>query len=147
MNKSDSQAIERLQEWLKPGDTVYTSVNHVSRSGMSRNIKVYKFQDNQPLWLGYNVALALGWRYDPDYEAVKVSGSGMNMGFHLVYELSNTLFPDGFDCPGQGCPSNDHGNRLDPPENACTAYLGDCTNLCVPWHHRNGGYALHQRWL
>jgi hypothetical protein len=30
------RALKRLHELIKPGDTVYTSVKHVSRSGMSR---------------------------------------------------------------------------------------------------------------
>ena len=130
MSKSDPEAIERLREWLSPGDTVYTNVIHVSRSGMSRNIKVYTFQNNEPLYLSYNVAQALGWGKPDDF--VKVGGCGMDMGFHLVYELSATLFPDGFDCSGQRCSSNDHSN-------------GD--RDYTPHHHRDGGYALRQRWL
>lgn len=37
------QAIERLREILKPGDTVYTIIRHVSRSGMQRSIQLLKF--------------------------------------------------------------------------------------------------------
>lgn len=62
------------------------------------------------------------------------------MGFELVYSLSRTLFPDGFDCIGEGdgygtfCPSNDHSN--------------DRTRDYSPGrHHGGGGYALRQRWL
>lgn len=133
MSKSDPEAIERLREWLNPGDVVYTNVTHVSRSGMSRHIKVYKFENNEPRYLTYNVAQALGWRFIRDpREAVKVDGCGMDMGFHLVYELSHTLFPSGFDCIGHGCPSNAHSN-------------GD--RDFTPHHHHDGGYALKQRWL
>ena len=35
-----AEAIAKLREWLKPGDTVYTVLEHVSASGMSRTIKV-----------------------------------------------------------------------------------------------------------
>ena len=35
-----AEAIARLREWIKPGDTVYTILDHVSSSGMSRAIRV-----------------------------------------------------------------------------------------------------------
>lgn len=35
-----AEAIEYLRKRIKPGDRVYTTVTHVSRSGMSRSIKV-----------------------------------------------------------------------------------------------------------
>ena len=34
-----AEALARLREWLKPGDTVYTILEHVSSSGMSRAIR------------------------------------------------------------------------------------------------------------
>ena len=38
----------------------------------------------------------------------------MDMGFHLVYELSHTLYGDGYTCLGKGkCPSNYHVNHHD----------------------------------
>jgi hypothetical protein len=35
------------------------------------------------------------------------------MGFALVYALGRKLYPDGFDCAGERCPSNDHSNRVE----------------------------------
>lgn len=35
-----AEQLGKLREWIKPGDTVYTILEHVSRSGMSRTIKV-----------------------------------------------------------------------------------------------------------
>ena len=35
-----AEAIAKLREWIKPGDTVYTVLDSVSRSGMSRHIRV-----------------------------------------------------------------------------------------------------------
>jgi len=148
MRKSDPEAVERLRERIKAGDTLYTTVKHVSRSGMSRSIDVIRIIDGEPFHISYNVALALGDSYDRDREAVKISGCGMDMGFELVYCLSHALFPDGFDCTGKNCHSNDHSNACKAPEGACTDYFERCTNLeCVPWHHGDGGYALRQRWL
>ena len=135
-NAVRQEAIDRLREWIKPGDTLHTQLRHVSRSGMSRVIQVVKIScgSSEPeiFYLGYNVAHAIGMPYDREREGVKVGGCGMDMGFHLVYELSHALFPDGFECVGQGCPSNDHSN-------------GDRNH--EPHQHRDGGYAVRSRWL
>jgi hypothetical protein len=137
-NAVRQEAIDRLKVWIKPGDTVYTQIKSVSRSGMSRVIQVVKLAKNdssgecEPIWLGYNVAQACEMKYDRDREGVKVGGCGMDMGFHLIYELSHALFRDGFDCIGEGCPANDHVN-------------GD--RNYEPHRHSDPGYALKQRWL
>jgi hypothetical protein len=33
------EALAKLRDWIKPGDTVYTMLDHVSPSGMSRAIR------------------------------------------------------------------------------------------------------------
>lgn len=118
VSKSErDEAIERLRETLKPGDTVYTVLRHVSRSGMSRNISVHSIdpESSEPLWLTYNVHLATGIPLDKSKEALRVGGCGMDMGFHVVYELSYVLYGSGFQCLGEGnhCPSNYHSNHRD----------------------------------
>lgn len=130
-------AITRLREILSPGDTVSTILDHVSRSGMTRHIRVlvpYVQKDGtvdylHPNWL---VATAIGARLAKRGDGVVMGGCGMDMGFQLVYTLSRILFPDGFDCAGERCRSNDHSN-------------GDRKR--TPHHHHDGGYALSQRWL
>ena len=125
-----AEAVTRLSEMLAPGATVHTILRHRSASGMTRAISpVIVGMDCQPADVSYMVAPAIGARFDNRWDGVKVHGTGMDMGFHLVYSLSSALFPDGFDCIGEGCPSNDHSNR---DERA---------------HHPDGGYALRQRWL
>jgi len=123
------EAIERLHSWIKPGDKLRTILRHTSRSGMSRIIDVVKFNGEDVLSLGYNIALALDNRYDREREGVKVGGCGMDMGFNLIYNLSYTLWPNGFDCIGENCPANDH------------------TNGSPDKYHMDGGYALRQAWL
>lgn len=129
-----AEAIERLREVMPPGTTVYTLLRHVSQSGMMRHISVKTELEGIHDW---NVALATESKLAPR-EGIKVGGAGMDMGFHLVYNLSYVLYPDGFDCiaqhlpeneRGRVCPSNDHSNR---------------EHLT---HHRDGGYALRQRWM
>jgi hypothetical protein len=127
-----AEAIERLRGMLKPGDTVYTILRHVSRSGMSRSISVVVVQDGVPFDVSWAVAKAGLGRFDRDRDGVKVTGCGMDMGFHLVYNLAWTLYPDGFGCVGEHCPSNDHSN-------------GDRDR--TPHKHSDGGYALVHRWL
>ena len=91
--KEQQLAIERLRKWIRPGDTIYCILRHVSRSGMMRVIDLVKVgEDGEILNIGYNAALALGWPYDRRREGVRVSGTGMDMGFHLVYSLGHALF-------------------------------------------------------
>jgi hypothetical protein len=133
------RAIERLTELLKPGMTVYTIMTSVSRSGMYRHIRALTQDDECGLFdISGLVAKAIGWRWHDD-GGVGCSGCGMDMGFHLVYTLSQTLFPNGFECTGAGdglrqnrCPSNDHTN-------------GD--RNYEPHHHNSGGYALRHQWI
>lgn len=87
-----AKAIEHLREMLKRGDTIYTVLRGVSSSGMSRRIDVYVIRDNQPMFLSGWAADVLGWSQDRKRGGIRVSGCGMDMGFHLVYELSSILF-------------------------------------------------------
>lgn len=128
-----AEAVVSLKDDLKPGDTVYTKVDSVSRSGMSRVISCYIIRDNEPRWISYLVSKATGLGFDEKREGVKIGGCGMNMGFAIVYELSHVLFPHGFECIGDRCPANDHFN-------------GD-RNYKPHFHSNAGGYALRQRWL
>lgn len=83
----------RLLEILKPGDTVYTVLRHVSASGMSRRIDLYAIKDGRMQYLSGHAAGVMGWRL-PDKPGIVVGGCGMDMGFHLVYSLSYALFKD-----------------------------------------------------
>ncbi len=131
------EAREALREMLPPGSTVQTILRHVSRSGMTRAIS--------PVVDGHDVSWLVvravpGFRVNQKHGGVTLGGCGMDMGFSLVYTLSSTLYPDGFECIGEGdgarwgsrCPSNDHSN-------------GD--RDYSPHHHASGGYALRQEWL
>lgn len=120
-------AIENLRKMLKPGDTVHTVLSHVSRSGMSRVIRVlilkpHKKSPNgvQVLEPTYAVSSILDYRMSKNNDGLVVGGCGMDMGFHVVYSLGKALWPNGTDKP--------HGTRNGEPD-------------------RDGGYALKQRWL
>lgn len=161
MRKADAEKVDtinKLREWIKPGDTVYTVLDSVSRSGMSRQIRVLvpylrteveyapgrwredadgelehaddcaqrvisaaectcyvangaRRQTIDFLHPNHSVAIALGMRRAKRGDGLVVGGCGMDMGFHLVYELSHALYGEGYACLGKGkCPSNYHVN-------------------------------------
>ncbi len=130
------EAIETLRKLLKPGDTVHTILRHVSRSGMSRSISCVIQGDDGPNCIDWLVARSQGRTFDRTNGGLKVGGCGMDMGFHIVYGLSRTLFQDRFPCAGKNCPSNDHANPPYPKRRKGS-----------PRQHSDGGYALNHRWL
>lgn len=89
-----NRAIETLHEWLEPGDTVYTVLRHVSRSGMMRHISLFIHYDNGVKDITYFAARAMDDKM-ADNGGIKISGCGMDMGFELVYRLGYTLWPNG----------------------------------------------------
>ncbi len=131
--REQEEAKQHLRKLLPPGSTVYTVLRHVSKSGMTRDIDVYAMKDNEPVWLSGYVARRLGiGNWNDKREAVRVGGCGMDMGYHIAYELSHVLYHDDFTCIGENCPANDHSN-------------GD--RDYTPHKHSDGGYALRHRWM
>ena len=126
--KDKQEAILRLREMIKPGDTLRTVLRHVSRSGMSRHISVLRAGCHD---ITYLAGMVLNYRLADDGGLV-VGGCGMDIGFSVVYALSVHLFPAGFECVGDRCPSNDHVN-------------GDRNHK--PHLHKEGGYALRHLWI
>ena len=106
------EALEKLKSWIKKGDTLHTTIRHVSRSGMMRHISVRHLEatDNpeRPVNISnydYHIARVLDLPEAPNFAGVKVGGCGMDMGFHLVYSLSRALFKD----EPKGESDRDHG--------------------------------------
>lgn len=118
--KERREAINHLRQLIKPGDTVYTVLRHVSRSGMTRGIDVYLMDKNggEPVWITAYVGKAIDQPQPRDYWqkslGLKIGGCGMDMGFHVVNSLSYALYGKGYQCLGRGnCPSNYHVNHRD----------------------------------
>ncbi len=136
MAEQQEKAIQQLREIIKPGETVTTLLRHVTSSGMSRSISVIR-DDEDITWL---VARAMGEKIDQTHGGIKVGGCGMDMGFHLVYNLARTLYPT-YTCLGKSdswhdrCPSSTHVNPGDERENY------------APTVTHSDGYSLHQRWI
>lgn len=139
MNGQKTSSIGLLRDILSPGDTVYTILSHVSRSGMTRWLKVIVVKNGEANDVTWHVAKATGYPVNTrNHEGVEVGGCGMDMGSHLVYGLSRVIFDD-FPCTGktdfrEGCPSNDHVNERE-------------RNYTAGRLHSERGYALRHRWL
>ncbi len=109
-------------------------------------------------------------RYDRKREGIVIGGCGMDMGFAIVNNLSETLYgrsAGGYDCLGENCPSNDHtnsgyhctcGHDRNSHDNKGWNYKGCKTDGCrckkFTRHdprgagvHHTDGYALRHRWL
>ncbi len=118
------RCLAELRKMLKPGDTVFTILDHVSSSGMSRDIRIVVMKDGCDLHPNYLVSQVIGvpqaMRKGRRQDGLRMSGCGMDMGFEIVYQLGMALWPDGTPAP--------HGTRNGTPDS-------------------NGGYALKQRWL
>lgn len=105
---------------LKPGETVWTVLRHVSASGMSRTIDLFVIRRNRPQRISHLVARAVGYGFDRDHMGIKSHGAGMDMGFEAVYNLGYALWPKGTRRP--------HSTRNGQPDT-------------------DGGYALKQEWF
>lgn len=115
------EAIARLREWIRPGDTIYCVLAHIARSGMSREIKLYhrSHETGDLQWISSLAARAIRSRMGK-HDGIVMGGCGMDMGFAAVYELGHALWPEGTPEP--------HGRRNGQPDS-------------------DGGYALKHTWL
>ena len=142
-------AASELRKILKPGDTVYTLVRHVSASGMSRDISFYvalidsdkkPYLRNIDCLMGDVCALP-----DGKSGGLRVGGCGMDMCFHSVYTLGHYLFPNGFGIAGK------YPDGKASPRPANKGIAARYVKKGVVFHGRNGdptgwdndgGYAL-----
>lgn len=111
-----------LRGWFPKGSTAYTTVEKVSGSGMTRHIRVMALTvekryratkanggqlhrtreaagplarvEHVPEIINatWTAAAILGYRVDDNDGGMIVQGCGMDMGFHIVYGLSATLY-------------------------------------------------------
>ena len=146
-----------LKTILHPGDEVKTILRSCSRSGMSRRISLVVAVDGDVQDITFHAAHAMGENIKQGGHYVQngglvVSGCGMDMGFHVIYNLSRTLFPDGF---GVEMKIKD-AMRPSPMRPVSRAAAAKMTEIGYRAYGRNGdktgwdddgGYALKQRWL
>jgi len=119
------QSRATLRKMLKPGQTVYCMLRHVSSSGMSRRISLYivtPAKKGQPAGLRNidGLTATVTGHTLADKGGISMGGCGMDMGFALVYALGRAVWPKGTPKP--------HGRRNGEPDS-------------------EGGYALKSEWL
>ena len=133
--KIKDEAKAELRKMLPPGSTVYTILRHVSRSGMFRVIEMVYHPLGGIAWVWpYKVEQAgFAEKRNKNDNGWNVGGCGMDMGFHLVMNLSYLLWGDGYPCLGKGCPSSFHQGK-------------DYDNYTGEPIHKDG-YALRQAWI
>lgn len=86
-------AMEQLNKWIKRGDTVYTVLRHVTRSGMNRSISLIHIRDGEPHDISGFAAAAIDcWKFDQKNGGIKIDGGGEDKGFVLVYNLSIAMY-------------------------------------------------------
>jgi hypothetical protein len=92
------EAIERLRDLFAGDDkpVIHTITRHVSASGMTRDISLIYVKEGAIHNITYWGALALEWQLSEKSgnRAIRVSGAGMDMGFHTVYTLSRLIYRD-----------------------------------------------------
>jgi hypothetical protein len=143
-----AEAVVRLGKLgVVPGAKIYTCVKHVSASGMSRRISLYivcpttrtndrgrKETTHEIVDITGSVAHVLDYKRHKD-GGVVVGGCGMDMGFHVVYNLGRVLFPK-----GAPLAFTSHGRRHQAKQAAKLAGKRATTET-------DGGYLLKQEWL
>ena len=92
------EMIKELKKAFPKGSTAYTKLIHCSQSGMTRIIGVMGIKKNEPNYYSYKVGELLDYKCSDKFGeyGVKVGGCGMDMGFHLIYQLSSILYKDGY---------------------------------------------------
>lgn len=81
------ESIKYLKQCIKPGDKLLVNIVSVSKSGMSRRMRVLnnKFMD-----LSFDVARVIDYNYND--KGIRVDGCNMNMAFFLITTLSFYLY-------------------------------------------------------
>lgn len=78
------EAVARLKEWLKDGDTLWFILRHRAKSGMQRvydvkQIKHYEYMTRPGVsTLSWNIALACNYSWDETHDGVNVNGCGFS---------------------------------------------------------------------
>ncbi|MCK9370445.1 hypothetical protein M0R04_11095 [Candidatus Dojkabacteria bacterium] len=83
-NKTDKdEAIKSLKKLLKGVNNIYGIIHSVSQSGMSRTLSIVIPKNKEIVCLNWYIE-RLGTYKRNDKGNLKVSGCGMDMGFHVV---------------------------------------------------------------
>lgn len=88
------EALDDLRDILKDVDTIYTVLTYVSQDGMTRYIMPLIIREKKIINIS-RIVIAAGVGSTPrrrNGQGVSVGGTGMDMGFHLVYSISQVAY-------------------------------------------------------
>lgn len=108
INQQQQAALVDLGRLLQPGSTIWSIHRHTSASGETHWFDFYTIRDNQLLRLTHLICVACEYTHCPRRGALKTTGGGMDMAFHTIYNLGQTMWPDGTPEP--------HGTRNGTPD-------------------------------
>jgi hypothetical protein len=93
MMSKRQEATEKLRDLLPPGTTVYTILRSHAPSGMSRVIDMVVIHGNR-IWRvpPTYVEAVTSFHWNDKAEGYRIGGTGMDMGFDLVYTLSSAIY-------------------------------------------------------
>jgi hypothetical protein len=99
MNKTlDRSKLEQdkadLRDMLGDTPNVYTILRSVSSSGMSRHISLKIVHKGELIDITYLASRVMGDKLSDKngFNTIRVNGTGMDMGFHITYNLSSVLY-------------------------------------------------------
>lgn len=96
---TDEELMEELRRYVPKGSTIFTRVEHVSQSGMSRRIVPLAIVGDDIVNLSWHlIKLNIADKPRGQYVegSVHVGGCGMDMCFALAYDIGQTLYGDGY---------------------------------------------------
>lgn len=91
------EARELLARFVKRDATIYTVLRSVARSGMSRRLSVFVYDEERGDMVnltGY-AARAFGYALNDDLE-LRVDGANFDAGFAVKDKIGRLLFADGY---------------------------------------------------
>ncbi len=88
-------AIQKLREVITPGSTIYVVLRRKNKLGTCRWLEFYHVHDGELKRITCDVALAIQCEYCREHDAVRVTGSGLDVGFASVDSLGQALFGNG----------------------------------------------------
>lgn len=89
------ETLQALNDLTPKGTCLYTTIKHVSRGGMSREISVYVVHNERIRNINYYVGEVLGLRIG-NHNGLVVKGCGMDMGYAIVSSVSEILYADNY---------------------------------------------------
>lgn len=87
-------AIQKLREVITTGATIYVVLRRKNQLGTCRWLEFYHVHEGELKRITWDVAIAIQDEYSREHDAVKITGSGLDVGFASVATLAETLFGD-----------------------------------------------------